>query len=144
MNSGSCPFLDLDLSIDSKGELSWKTYSKPLNAFLYVPRNSCHPTNTFSSIIQGEVKRLGRTNKSRRDFEVAVKSFSARLRKRGYSQAEIDRSIQKATRKPKAQKERNSNVYLGLRFTHTLRLKSVKRTLAKLSPLIKHRVDIAF
>ena len=54
-------FLDLDISL-AQGQFAIQTYRKPQNAYLYIPRTSCHPKSVYTALIVGETQRLFRHN----------------------------------------------------------------------------------
>ena len=91
LNSGTTPFLDLQLQ-NVAGHLEWSLYEKPQNAYLYLPRTSCHPEQCFRSLVHGEFARLRRNSLHESDFNSAFSRFSRRLMARGYSTEEIERS----------------------------------------------------
>eukprot|EP00972_Heterocapsa_arctica_P053101 7819677-Heterocapsa_arctica.AAC.1 len=51
-------FLDLQISRDLDDTLKWELYAKPMNIYLYVPRQSNHPEAVFKSLITGGMKRI--------------------------------------------------------------------------------------
>lgn len=108
------PFLDLELSIHNS-HLVTKTFQKPLNEYLYVPRSSCHPQSCFRGLIRGEILRYIRTNSCIRDCRNVIDLFRQRLFRRGYDATEIDTCI--------------SEVFRHLRFSRfaAVRLKSAKQ-----------------
>ena len=77
------PFLDVQLS-HSDGRMAWRTYRKPLNSYLYLPRASAHPKNVFAALIAGETHRLWRSNQSRANLMRELGFFVEKLAKRGY------------------------------------------------------------
>ena len=90
-------FLDLTIYKDygtrnSEGlvKISTKTFEKPLNKYLYVPRMSCHPPHTLSGFIKGEMIRYLISNTKKKHFRKAVHRFTKRLVQRGYARTEID------------------------------------------------------
>ena len=46
-------FLDLDISL-AQGQFAIQTHRKPQNAYLYIPRTSCHPKSVYTALIVGE------------------------------------------------------------------------------------------
>ena len=53
-------FLDSEITL-SDSFLSFQTYRKAQNAYLYIPRISCHPNGVFKALIPGETQRIFRT-----------------------------------------------------------------------------------
>ena len=43
-------FLDLTISIDTLGHITTKTYQKPMNLFLYIPKNSTHSKTWYQAL----------------------------------------------------------------------------------------------
>jgi hypothetical protein len=81
-------FLDLTIykgrRFKATGILDIKVYQKPLNAYLYIPFSSDHPTAMFKSFVVGELKRYVRNSSSKVSFLHMAKSFFSRLLDRGY------------------------------------------------------------
>ena len=88
------PFLDLSLKITG-GQLFYETYRKPLNGYLYIPKNSRHPETSFKSLIQGEVTRLIRTNRHKEDLQRHLDFFAEKLRRRGYDPSFVQRCMRR-------------------------------------------------
>ena len=82
-------YLDLSLSLDSSGNVSYDLYRKPLNKYFYLPRSSCHPCKVFSSIIRGEATRILRRCSFLTRAFVHLGFFQSKLLDRGYSLTEI-------------------------------------------------------
>lgn len=88
--SSSCAvFLDLEVFkgplFYSTGMLSFKTFHKSMNRFLYLPAFSSHHPTTIRSWIAGEIVRLRNTCLSDEDFSRVVSFFLKNLRRRNYS-----------------------------------------------------------
>jgi hypothetical protein len=49
-------FLNLTISIDKKGKISYQTFQKPMNKFLYIPGHSSHPPGIVKSLIHGLIQ----------------------------------------------------------------------------------------
>ena len=78
------PFLDIQLS-HHMGHMAWRTFRKPLNRYLYLPRASAHPKNVFVALIAGETHRLWRSNRSRAHLFRELTFFVEKLADRGYA-----------------------------------------------------------
>ena len=57
-------FLDLTIIIDKQGKLTYQTFQKPMNKFLYIPGNSSHPPEIMKSLIHGLIQTYYRQNKT--------------------------------------------------------------------------------
>jgi hypothetical protein len=88
--STSVNFLDLTIEIDKdKGKLTYKTYQKPMNLFLYIPGHSAHPPGIVKSLIHGLVHTYHRQNSNKEDFQRNVKLLFGRLLVRGHHHNDI-------------------------------------------------------
>lgn len=76
-------FLDLNLSINNS-QITYKTYQKKINNYLYLPYGSAHPKQIFEGITKGEIIRYCRTNRNFTDFIEITKMLFTRLIQRGY------------------------------------------------------------
>ena len=83
-------FLDLAISVISnatKGiHLSTRLYSKPQNAYLYIPANSLHSGHMFQAFINAEISRYRLMCMVDSDYLDLRKLLFLRLRSRGYSE----------------------------------------------------------
>lgn len=68
-----------------------RTHQKALNRYLYIPYHSFHPPGTFTSFIYAELLRFVQTNSDEVWYTCMVRKFRARLLRRGYPPALIDR-----------------------------------------------------
>ncbi|KAJ7714814.1 hypothetical protein B0H16DRAFT_1248517, partial [Mycena metata] len=59
-------------------------YQKELNAYLYIPWNSCHSLDAKRAWIKGELIRYVRICSKECDFAMIQTDFMVRLRERGY------------------------------------------------------------
>ena len=85
----STTFLDLHLTLCEQ-RVRYKTYRKPKNSYMYLPRNSCHAPHIFDSIVHTELCRLRRTNDCREGFFKEVDFFCGKLMHRGYCRAKFE------------------------------------------------------
>jgi hypothetical protein len=76
-------FLDLEIRIQDQ-RLTFKTYQKEHNLYLYIPPSSAHPYSCFKGLIYGEVSRYWRQNQPN-DFINIMTSFIQRLMERGHN-----------------------------------------------------------
>lgn len=97
ISSDSAIFLDLEIYKNNvfanTGLLSFKTYHKAMNKFLYLPAFSAHHPSTIKSWIYAEILRLRNTNQLLDDFQVAFKFFIKMLSLRGYSKKIITEAL---------------------------------------------------
>ena len=63
--------------------LESKAYSKPLNKFLFLPPNSCHPKHIFKGWAVGYGRRLRRNCTVDNDYTTVINDFSHRTTARG-------------------------------------------------------------
>ena len=73
--------------------LDVRTHFKPTETFQYTNFHSCHPPGVTKGFIKGEALRLLRTNSSQLTFEENVSNFAARLKKRGYPAATVEKHL---------------------------------------------------
>ena len=85
----SVNFLDLTLELVD-GRLVSRTYEKPLNLHLYIPRHSSHPASMLKSLVCGQLRRCWLQNSKQSDFKKYVKSFRRHLLARGYKADTLD------------------------------------------------------
>ena len=148
-NSNGCtPCLDRDLCIVD-GKLEWTTHEKEQATFMYVPRNSCHPPGVFRALIQGEARRLLRTNKTPEQRRKAFARFSARLQRRGYSRDEIALGFHRALVKAASPRQAVTGCvpqrcFLTLPYSFTLNSTTVRKCISKYQHLVKHPVSLAY
>jgi hypothetical protein len=73
-------FLDLTISLEAKGKhITYKTFQKPMNLFLYIPGHSAHPPGVVKSLIFGLLQTYFQQNKKESDFNMIVKQLFRRL-----------------------------------------------------------------
>ena len=79
-------FLDLGIWIGKPHRhILFKSYSKPMNLFLFIPANSAHPPKALDSMIKGMTQTFWIQNSSRDDFLSRTLSFYKHLRARGHT-----------------------------------------------------------
>jgi hypothetical protein len=76
-------FLDLNINVE-KSSLTFSTYQKPLNLYLYLPPLSAHLLNRRKGLIKGEMQRVWQQN-SATGFQELIVKFIERLHARGHS-----------------------------------------------------------
>ncbi len=115
--STSVNFLDLTISLEAKGKLiTYKTFQKPMNLFLYIPGHSAHPPGVVKSLIFGLLQTYFRQNKKESDFDMIVKQLFRRLLSRGYHIEDIHPIFLEAATKidmmrAARQSKQSNNVY---------------------------------
>lgn len=97
ISTESVHFLDLEIFkgqlFANSGLLSFRTYRKTMNRFLYLPAFSAHHPSTIRSWVYAEVLRLRNTNLLDSDFLDAFDFFLNMLLKRGYDISLIEASL---------------------------------------------------
>ncbi len=136
------PFLDCEFAIrDGDAHVSYRLYQKPLNKYLYLPRNSCHPVFVFYCICFGECLRTLRRCSNSAIAEPFLRLLEQRLVRRGYTHGEIRYAFSRARAchndqqdsAPKPVKSNKSNK----RFFRVLHSSSLNRGFIK-QALSKH------
>jgi len=92
----SMDFMDLaiskDLSIEGpRVPVVIRTFQKPHNRYLYIPRVSFHRPHVFEGMVRGELIRYAVTNTRAEDFTCMQRLFLQRLLDRGYPKAWLQR-----------------------------------------------------
>ena len=139
------PFLDLSLSI-SNMRLDYGTFRKVPNAYLYLPRGSCHNPSVFSSLIHGEVNRLITTNKSAKAFEHQLSFFTGKLVARGYDRSFVSRVARSAlhvarrrfTQPPPHKRPYIRKHFIPIVYSASTNYSLVRRSIAKYRVHIQH------
>ena len=80
----STTFLDLNIVL-TPPHISFSTYQKPHNLYLYIPPNSAHPPGVIRSLIHGLLRRYWSQNTDPRSFQRITKLLFQRLLARGHS-----------------------------------------------------------
>ena len=89
-------FLDLNIWSEASGvennvQLSFSTFFKPLNCYLFTPWLSNHNTSCLEGIVTTQLIRLLRTNKTQASFESAWAFLRHKFMNRGYPVSVLDR-----------------------------------------------------
>ena len=116
-------FLDLCLykgeRFAKEGILDIKTHIKPTNTQQYVHASSAHPPGTGRGIIKGEILRYLRTNSNEATFQTHKEKHVENMKKRGYRQEVIDRSIKRINFSDRQKTLANKPHNAGERLTFT-------------------------
>lgn len=101
--AASVDFLDVTVSVNASGKLSYTPYAKSISMFLYLPFSSFHREPQKIALITNELNRLWKlSNNVESCFIEHARMFYVNLRARGYP----DKFIQQAI--TKFEKKRNS------------------------------------
>jgi hypothetical protein len=79
-------FMDLTIRIDPTcNRLTFQTYQKDMNLYLYIPPNSAHPEGMLRGLVFGRLRSYWIQNTEKKNFVKMAKLLSERLVARGYS-----------------------------------------------------------
>ena len=131
----SVSYLDLDIQLVA-GRLNFQTYRKPMNAYLDIPKISCHPDGVFNALVIGETRRLHNQNKHHPNtFNHHLHFFLHKLQLRGHNRPQAANLVHRTV--SKLQSRDVSPVFKTRKFffrqvcTSTLNSRYVKRALPK-------------
>ena len=82
--SNSTTFLDLHITLSSQN-ISFSTYQKPHNLYLYLPPHSAHPPGIICSLIYGLLRKYWIQNSTTGDFRKMTQLLFQCLVARGHS-----------------------------------------------------------
>ena len=82
--SNTVNFLDLTITIQEDGTITYKTYQKEDNFFLYRTPNSCQPANILTSFIYSTLQRYYHQNTYTIDYEYFSEFLFHNLLERGH------------------------------------------------------------
>ncbi|KAJ7119196.1 hypothetical protein C8R43DRAFT_857885, partial [Mycena crocata] len=100
-------------------------YQKALNAYLYIPWNSCHSVESKRAWVKGELIRYVRICSRESDFARIRTDFMVRLRERGYPPRwllNVFEEIKYKVERPTALKPIVHNTTQGAPVLHVLKL----------------------
>ena len=137
-------FLDLSLTLRMGDcSISFETFRKPQNAYLYLPRTSCHPPSVFKALVIGETQRLHRTNrKNAKAFAKHLDLFFDKLQHRGYCKEEARRLAMQTVKKlecPTASQQQPREFFFRQRYSSSLNVSVIKPVLKKHASLVQSR-----
>ena len=137
-------FLDLSLTLHmGDHSISFETFRKPQNAYLYLPRTSCHPPSVFKALVIGETQRLHRTNrKNAKAFAKHLDLFLDKLQHRGYCKEEARRLAMQTVKKlecPTASQQQPRKFFFRQQYSSSLNVSVIKRVLKKHASLVQSR-----
>ena len=130
------PFLDLSLSREEDGTIDFQTYRKPQNAYLYLPPGSAHPPHVYTALVQGELQRLARTNRSRQTLQKHTEFFFDRLKERGYTKQVLNEAY-KRFRHPRQKQSRTNKYFLKTTWSSTLNTSRIHKAMKRYLPLLQ-------
>ena len=138
-------FLDIDMKMCSSGALVFETHRKAQNAYLYLPRISCHPPSVFKALIIGETQRLFNTNpKNPCGLDRHIQLFLTKLMRRGYSRQAAEELTQVTVRKAHYKHSNNlprravrSKFFFRTVFGSSLNRSVIKSALKKHWPVVQ-------
>jgi hypothetical protein len=77
-------FLDLTITLDPNGNITTKTYVKPINLHLYIDPTSSHSKGIVKSLVYGTIMRSWKQNSYLKNFIHTTQQFCRHLLNRGY------------------------------------------------------------
>ena len=88
-------FLDVEVfkgpRFQNHNILDFRIYRKPTENYQYLHRSSAHPPSVFKGLVIGEITRIIRCTNNQSDIKTQIDLLFEHLRKRGYSQQELDK-----------------------------------------------------
>jgi hypothetical protein len=79
-------FMDLTIRIDpTTRHLTFETFQKTMNLYLYIPPNSAHPEGLLRGLIFGRMRAYWIQNTDKKNFVRMARLLCQRLMARGYS-----------------------------------------------------------
>jgi hypothetical protein len=85
----SVNFLDLNITISSFGTITFRTYQKPMNLYLYLPPHTAHPPGVMKGLIYGSIQRFWNNNTETKDYRRVTKEFFQHLLARGHEPSSL-------------------------------------------------------
>jgi hypothetical protein len=89
-------FLDLTITLEPNGNITTKTYVKPINLHLYIDPSSSHSKGILKSLVYGTIMRYWKQNTYLRDFIHITQQFYRHLLNRGYPSETLTPLFQEA------------------------------------------------
>ena len=107
-------FLDLTISYSStKKQLTFQTFQKPDNLYLYLTPNSSHPPGVLKSMIFGLLRKYKIQNSHESDFRQMISKLYTRLLSRGHKHETLipifNSALLRLCLPPNEQKEKPTN-----------------------------------
>ena len=92
----SVPFLDVNVSLTSDGNINTDLYTKPTDEHQHLLYSSCHPLHTQKAIPFSLALRLRRICSTDETFKIRSTELTTYLLKRGYKRNFVTKQIQRA------------------------------------------------
>ena len=117
-------FLDLTISYSpTKKHLTFQTFQKPENLYLYLTPNSSHPPGVLKSLIFGLLRKYKIQNTHESDFRQMLSKLFTRLLARGHTQESLlpifNSALLRLSLPPNVQQEQeptNNNLYFKIQY----------------------------
>ena len=94
-------YLDTKVYIDEHNRLQTTLYRKPTDGQNYLCRTSEHPESLKANIPCSQALRVRRICSTDNELRQSCKSLQEKFTKRGYSEEEVSKQINKAKEKPR-------------------------------------------
>ena len=95
------PFLDVNVSLTTDGNISTDLYTKPTDKHQHLLYSSCHPLHTKKAIPFSVTLRLRRISSTDETFNTRTAQLTTYLLKRGYNRNFVTKQIQRAADIPR-------------------------------------------
>ena len=95
------PFLDVNVSLTTDGNISTDLYTKPTDKHQHLLYSSCHPLHTKKAIPFSVTLRLRRICSTDETFNTRTAQLTTYLLKRGYNRNFVTKQIQRAADIPR-------------------------------------------
>ena len=95
------PFLDVNVSLTSNGNINTDLYTKPTDKHQHLLYSSCHPLHTKKAIPFSLALRLRRICSTDETFKIRTTELTTYLLKRGYKRDFVTKQIQRAADIPR-------------------------------------------
>ena len=92
----SVPFLDVNVSLTSDGNINTDLYTKPTDKHQHLLYSACHPLHTKKAIPFSLALRLRRICSTDETFKIRTTELTTYLLKRGYKRNFVTKQIQRA------------------------------------------------
>lgn len=127
-------FLDLEIFVKN-GKLLTRTFQKPLNLHLYIPKRSNHSPSVAKGLIIGTYKKLQIQNSVQADFVKFFNLFTVRMIARGYPHNYLKKTVRELIKNSQKTstfkfKSQTKSLFFKLPYvTHGLKANEIHRLL---------------
>ena len=142
------PYLDLSLTIHGS-QISYKTFRKPMNAYLFPSAISCHNAGVAENILKSEIHRYAATNSFSGNVDAEVTFLIRKLVDRGFQRRSLEahaarvlKRIRKPSKAPTAQCLYKARRFLVLTRSHSVCAAGIRKILRRHAHLIQPRIEI--